>query len=81
MSPCGQVSSIHFKGASSRILKRVLVSLVCRKDVVPNKKSVCTLNAGVFLHCEPRFTNKLVTMALITLLWSPHLLSAEREFF
>lgn len=39
MSACGQVSSIHFKCAS-QVLKRLLVSLVCRKDEAHNVISV-----------------------------------------
>lgn len=81
MSAWEQVSSIHFKCAS-RVLKRVLLSLVCRNDVAHNTMSVCTLNAGVFLHSKSRFTSKLVTvekLALVTLLWSPCLLHAERK--
>lgn len=81
MSACGQVSSTHFKCAS-RVLKRVLVFLVCRNDVAHNRISVCTLNVGVFLHSMSRFTSKLVTverLAQVTMLWPPCLLHAERK--
>lgn len=81
MSACGQGSSVHFTCAS-HVLKRVLDSLVCRKDEVHNTIRVCTLNAAVVLHSKSRFTSKLVTverLTLLTVLWLPHLLRVERK--